>query len=56
MHRRHMMMATAAAVTLGACSANSKFKKYDGPEVTFVVVNKGPRKMKATDGHRKGCT
>ena len=37
-------MGSAALMTLGAC-ADSKFKRYDGPEVTFVVVNKGQRRM-----------
>ncbi len=31
-------------VALGACST-SKFKQYSGPEVTYLVVNKGDRKM-----------
>ncbi|MGB7242240.1 MAG: L,D-transpeptidase family protein [Sulfitobacter sp.] len=44
MHRRNMILGTAAAVTLGACSS-SKFKRYNGPEVTYVVVNKGARRM-----------
>ena len=45
MRRRDMFLGAAAAVTLGACSAPSKFKRYNGPEVTYVVVNKGARKM-----------
>lgn len=31
-------------MALGACSS-SKFKRYNGPEVTYVVVNKGDRRM-----------
>ncbi|WP_299846633.1 L,D-transpeptidase family protein [uncultured Roseovarius sp.] len=30
---------------LSACSSSSKFKKYDGPEVTHVIVHKGDRRM-----------
>jgi murein L,D-transpeptidase YafK len=44
MRRRELMMGTAAMMSLGAC-ATSKFKTYNGPEVTFVVVNKGDRRM-----------
>ena len=45
MKRRHLLLGGVAAVGLGACSSQSKFKTYRGPEVTFVVVNKGARKM-----------
>lgn len=44
MDRRTLIMGGTALVALGACSP-SKFKRYDGPEVTYVVVNKGERKM-----------
>lgn len=44
MKRRELLMGSAALMSLGAC-AESKFKKYSGPEVTFVVVNKGQRRM-----------
>ena len=44
MKRRHLMMGGAAAFGLGACT-QSKFKAYSGPEVTYVVVNKGDRRM-----------
>ena len=44
MKRRHLILGGAAVATLGACSP-SKFKRYNGPEVTAVVVNKGARKM-----------
>lgn len=43
MRRRELLLGTAALMSLGACA--SKFKRYDGPEVTFVVVNKEDRKM-----------
>lgn len=44
MHRRNVLMGSAALMSLGAC-ASSKFRRYDGPEVTFVVVNKENRRM-----------
>lgn len=43
MKRRHVVLGGVAAATLGACS--SKFKTYDGPEVTYIVVNKEARRM-----------
>lgn len=39
-----MILGGTALVALGACSS-SKFKQYNGPEVTYVVVNKGARNM-----------
>jgi murein L,D-transpeptidase YafK len=44
MKRRHLILGGAAVATLGACSP-SKFKRYTGPDVTAIVVNKGDRKM-----------
>lgn len=44
MKRRNLILGGTALVALGACS-DSKFKRYRGPEVTYVVVNKGARKM-----------
>jgi len=44
MNRRDLIAGTAATAILGGC-ADSKFKTYSGPEVTFVVVNKEARKM-----------
>ena len=44
MKRRTVILGGTALVALGACS-NSKFKRYNGPEVTYVVVNKGARRM-----------
>ncbi len=44
MKRRNLILGGTALVALGACS-DSKFKRYSGPEVTYVVVNKGARKM-----------
>lgn len=45
MKRRHLMMGGAAAMSLGACSSPSKFKTYNGPDVTYIVVNKERRRM-----------
>lgn len=44
MRRRQLLMGSAALLSLGAC-AQSKFKKYTGPDVTFIVVNKADRRM-----------
>lgn len=44
MRRRHLLMGTAALMSLGGCAA-SRFQRYNGPEVTFVVVNKADRRM-----------
>ncbi|MEL7097673.1 MAG: L,D-transpeptidase family protein [Pseudomonadota bacterium] len=43
MKRRTVLLGGASALMLSACS--TKFRRYDGPEVTFVVVNKGARRM-----------
>ncbi|WP_299152720.1 L,D-transpeptidase family protein [uncultured Tateyamaria sp.] len=51
MKRRHLMMGGVAALGLGACT-QSKFKTYDGPEVTYVIVNKGDREMFLLHGGR----
>ena len=42
--RRNLILGGTALVALGACS-DSKFKRYRGPEVTYVVVNKTGRNM-----------
>tara|TARA_R110000787_G_scaffold40444_4_gene100531 strand:+ start:4619 stop:5116 length:498 start_codon:yes stop_codon:yes gene_type:complete len=44
MKRRNLILGGTALVALGACSS-SKFKRYNGPEVTYVVVNKGDRRV-----------
>ena len=44
MHRRDILFGSAALVSLAGC-ASSKFKSYNGPEVTRVVVQKAPRSM-----------
>ena len=44
MKRRNVILGGTALVALGACST-SKFKRYNGPEVTYVVVNKSDRRM-----------
>lgn len=46
MKRRTFGLGAAAALAVAGCSAPaSKFRRYTGPEVTSVVVNKGARKM-----------
>lgn len=45
MRRRELLMGTAALMSVGACATDSKFKRYHGPDVSFVVVNKGERRM-----------
>ena len=45
MDRRNFFVAAAATGVLSACSNDSKFKTYRGPEITGIVVNKGERKM-----------
>lgn len=46
MDRRNFFVAAAATGVLTACSnKDSKFKTYNGPEITGIVVNKGARKM-----------
>jgi murein L,D-transpeptidase YafK len=52
MRRRNLIMGATAAVALGACSSPRKLKRYDGPEVTFVVVNKAPRTMHLVSRNR----
>ncbi len=44
MRRRDMLLGTVATFSLGAC-ADSKFRRYTGPEVTMVYVNKSARRM-----------
>lgn len=43
MNRRQFLPLTACAVFLSACA--SKFKTYNGPEVTQIIVKKSSRKM-----------
>ena len=45
MRRREVLMGSAALMSLGGCATDPKFKTYNGPEVTFVVVNKDQRRM-----------
>ncbi len=44
MKRRTLILGGTALVALGACG-DSKFKRYNGPEVTYIVVNKRARRM-----------
>lgn len=43
MKRRTFGLGAVASLALAGCS--SKFRRYDGPEVTAIVVNKAPRRM-----------
>lgn len=43
MKRRIFLLSLASTAFLSACA--SKFKRYNGPEVTRVIVYKGQRKM-----------
>ena len=46
MDRRQFGLAGASSLALAGCGrADSKFKTYNGPDVTSIVVNKGVRKM-----------
>jgi murein L,D-transpeptidase YafK len=45
MRRRNLILGSVATLTLGACSSGPSIPKYTGPEVTFVLVNKGRRRM-----------
>ncbi|GAA6191384.1 hypothetical protein DS909_13655 [Phaeobacter gallaeciensis] len=48
MDRRVFGLGAVATLGLTACSSGkSKFRRYNGPEVTSVVVNKGARKLYA---------
>ena len=44
MERRTLIAGAVATAALGGC-ATSKFRTYDGPEVTYIVVNKEARRM-----------
>lgn len=44
MKRRSLILGGTALVALAGCSS-SKFKRYSGPEVTYVVVEKEDRRM-----------
>lgn len=42
---RMLRLALVGLLCLGLAACSSKFKTYNGPEVTHVVVNKGDRRM-----------
>lgn len=54
MHRRNFLAGTTTAALLAGCSTSgsNKFRRYSGPPVTRVVVNKGDRKMFLEGGRR----
>lgn len=45
MKRRVFGIGALVTLALAGCSSSSKFKSYNGPIVTSVVVNKGARRM-----------
>lgn len=45
MRRRQLLAGTAALVALGGCATSPRLLTYNGPEVTFVVVEKAARRM-----------
>lgn len=46
MKRRTFGLGAVATLTVAGCAtSNSKFKTYDGPEVTSVLLNKGERRL-----------
>ena len=54
MTRRGLMVGGLAAAggLLAGCGAPSRFKTYDGPPVTQVVINKTERRMMLLSGNR----
>ena len=52
MKRRTFGLMAGAAAILAACGGRSKFRKYYGPEVTSIVVNKAARKMYLLHGEK----
>ena len=44
MRRRELLLGSVALASLSGCAA-SKFRTYNGPAVTFIVVNKEDRRM-----------
>lgn len=45
MRRRDLILSSAATVALAGCAGNPKLRRYNGPEVTFLVVNKSDRRL-----------
>ena len=45
MIRREFLWGIPATALVGGCAQSSKFRSYDGPDVTYIVVNKGVRRM-----------
>ena len=45
MKRRLFGLGAMASLVVAGCSTKSKFRRYSGPEVTSVVVNKGQRRL-----------
>jgi murein L,D-transpeptidase YafK len=50
MNRRILLGGAAALAATSLAGCASKFRSYDGPPVTGIVVNKGPRRMHLLSG------
>lgn len=51
LHRRSFLC-LAAISTLAACGGRSKFRSYDGPPVTSIIVSKQQRMVHLMNGNR----
>ena len=51
MNRRTLLGGAAAMAASSLAGCSSKFRSYDGPRVTGIVVNKAPRRMHLLSGH-----
>ena len=53
MKRRTFVLTGAVAAVLAACGKKkSRFQTYNGPKVTYIIVDKGARKMKLLHGNK----
>lgn len=50
MERRTFSLGAMAALVVSGCETRSKFRTYNGPEVTSVVLNKGARGLHLLHG------
>jgi len=51
MNRRTLLGGAAALAASSLAGCSSKFRTYDGPPVTGIVVNKAPRRMHLLSGN-----
>jgi murein L,D-transpeptidase YafK len=49
---RFSKLVLVAALVLAGCSGGSKFKRYNGPQVTQILVDKSDRKMWLLSGNK----